>query len=179
MRRVIVEAEKQSVRAVSKDEKAVRLSTNSVDDQIDAFILKFEQRSKSDKLTEAFRKRNLSFLLEAEGDAAAPEGEGAGGEEPSDKKTEPERKISLDLRRFTNQVARLVMNSESLLDPGTVIINRAAEFLTENYDEQHASEMLDYLEEKFNLVPSENVPSDDRPPTPPAVGAFGGGGGAT
>jgi hypothetical protein len=156
----LTEAEK-AVRNVSKEEKPVRLSVDSLDDQIDGYIMKYEKRSKVDKLEESFENRNLGFLLEAD--------------EAGKKENAP--KMTIDVRKFTNQLARLIMNSESLLDPSTVIINRAAKFLEENYDPGHATEMMDYLESKFNIMPSDEVKHDEVPPPPPAVGAFGGGGG--
>jgi hypothetical protein len=162
MKKNLNEAEK-AVRSVSKEEKPVRLSVDSLDDQIDGYIMKYEKRSKVDKLEESFENRNLGFLLEAD----------------ESTKTEAPPKMVIDVRKFTNQLARLIMNSESLLDPSTVIINRAAKFLDENYEPGYSTEMLDYLETKFNITPSDEVKHDDAPLPPPAVGAFGGGGAGT
>lgn len=155
----LTEVEK-TVRSVSKEEKPIRLSMDSLDDQIDGYIMKYEKRSKVDKLEESFENRTLGFLLEA-----------------VEAKKENAPKMTIDVRKFTNQLARLIMNSETLLDPSTVIINRAAKFLEENYDPGHATEMMDYLESKFNIMPADEVKHDEVPPPPPAVGAFGGGGG--
>jgi hypothetical protein len=161
------EETESSVRSVSRDLKPARLSTSSLDDQIDSYIVKFEARAKEDKLNESLRKRDLRFLYEAEGDAPAPP--------PT--KTEEAPKPSLNINRFGKQVARLVMNAESLLDSRTVIINRAAQFLEENYDQGVAKEMLDYLETQFDMTPTNEMQGDSSPLPPPAIGAFGGGGG--
>ena len=162
MKRRITEAE-AATRAVSKERKPARLSVDSLDDQVDAYIMKFENRATEDKLEEAFRNRHLGFMLEADAKPAPT--------------TEKAPKPNLNISKFSKQVARLVMNADSLLDPRTVIINRAANFLSENYDEGQSREMLELLETHFNITPSNEVTSDGAPPAPPAVGAFGGGGG--
>jgi hypothetical protein len=162
MKRRITEAE-AATRAVSKELKPARLSVDSLDDQVDSYIMKFEKRATEDKLEEAFRNRHLGFMLEADAQPAPA--------------TEKAPKPNLNITKFSKQVARLVMNADSLLDPRTVIINRAANFLSENYDEGQAREMLEFLETHFNITPSNEVTTNAAPPAPPAVGAFGGGGG--
>jgi hypothetical protein len=160
MKRSISEAD-VATRAVSKEMKPARLSVDSLDDQIDSYIMKFEKRATEDKLEESFRKHDLGFMLEVDAPA----------------QTEKAPKPNLNLTKFGKQVARLVMNADSLLDPRTVIINRASRFLEENYDEGHARDLLDFLETHFNITPTNEISTDPSPPPPPAVGAFGGGGG--
>jgi len=80
----------------------------------------------------------------------------------------------LDVDSFTNDIARLVMNYDNLLDMEAIIINKAIQFLTTNYNEDMAEEFLELLDVKHGIAIGE----EEEIPTPLAVGASGGGGGA-
>ena len=181
-------------------EGATRLEKDSVDDQIDSFILKFERDSavneeeiESMSLNESFESMSLKVLLEQEDEDAeeeeAPEAADAEPEaEEADAEVEdPEPvtsaatnaeiaeslpKIPLDIDAFTKRVARLAMNYENLLDVKTTIVNRAMNFLQENYDEVHVREMKDILDAQFDF---DLDGGKDIPAAPYAAGAWAGG----
>ena len=81
-------------------------------------------------------------------------------------------KPPLNIDAFTKRVARLAMNHEALLDIKTVIVNRAMNFLLENYDQEHADEMREILDTQFDF---DLDGGREAPDAPYAVGAFQGG----
>jgi len=80
---------------------------------------------------------------------------------------------SLDVDSFTSDVARLVKNYDNLLDMEAIIINKAIQFITLNYNEEMAEEFLELLDVKHGIA----IGGEEEIPTPLAVGASGGGGG--
>lgn len=149
------------------DEK-LRLPADSVDDQIDALLIKFESESiKTESAT-----RSLSALLfEApeDDDEDDEEGPSAVGSEERDQELSAEPiKPPVEIDQFTKKVVRLLENYESLLDIKTVIINRARNYLIENYDEAAADALEDTLDTDYGI--SLNPPDND-PARPIAVGA--------
>jgi hypothetical protein len=184
-----------------EDEKPVeqtsRLSRDSVDDQIDSFILKFESQSmtedeeEDDMISESLSDMSLeTFLIEQEEPEEeidiAPEEvkkDDDAGESDSDdmdkssdmgdvEKVEDVPKLPLNINEFTKSIARLALNSETLLDIKRVIVMRAQNFLKENYDDSHAEEMNNILESEFDFNLSNE---DETPEAPYAVGAYAGG----
>ena len=185
-----------------------RPSSASVDDQIDALLLRYESASirKEASLNESLKHHSLRFLLEQDDEELPPEepppeeppaDDLAGGDtppadddapadageqdpsgsddmtvtEPADSQESPD----LDIDKFSTRVARLVNNYTNLLNIEETIINRAKNFLDENYGEVFVSEFLNNLSAKHGLETQEftNIPdvSDDNF----AVGAFAGG----
>ena len=100
-------------------------------------------------------------------------------EEEAEEEAEKPPTPPIDVDAFTKRVARLVMNHAVLLDIKSAIVNRAMNFLFENYDQAHADEMKDLLDVLDLGIEKEELP----PERPFAVGAYaggtgGGGGGA-
>jgi len=83
--------------------------------------------------------------------------------------------LSLDMEKFTSEVARLVLNYQSLLDMEGLIINKAKDFLRSRYDEAHVDEFEELLDIRFGLD-IEREEEDFQPPF--AAGAGEGGTGA-
>jgi hypothetical protein len=177
-----------------------RPAADSVDDQIDALLLRYESSSirKGDSINESLKKLNLRFLLEQEEppeepaeDSEEPAAEEPPAEEPVEDSEEPDPSGSddmsvtspaprqkvpdLDIDKFTSRVVRLMNNYESLLNIEESIINRAKSFLDENYGEAFVYEFVNNLSNQYGLETAEfgNIPdvSDDTF----AVGAFAGG----
>ena len=174
-----------SARNVESDSSPTpRLSKDSVDDQIDSFLLFYEKRSikSAETLDESLKNLSLRFLFEQEeelpdeeppaeeapseeetgdegGEAAEPdvefvsdESDPTGSEEISDDiEPAPIKSPPIDIDQFTKSVARLALNPEDLLDLKTVIINRAKNYLIENYGEKHVEKYLEILETQFNF----------------------------
>lgn len=146
------------------DEK-LRLPADSVDDQIDALLIKFESESiKTESAT-----RSLSALLFEAPEDDDEEGPSAVGSEERDQELSAEPiKPPVEIDQFTKKVVRLLENYESLLDIKTVIINRARNYLIENYDEAAADALEDTLDTDYGISLD---PPDNDPARPIAVGA--------
>ena len=197
LRSLILEQVEELFAQSSAEEESEKIEKSSADDQIDAFLLKYERDSMGDEdedvqgLSESLNHLSLkALLLEQEDDESAVEAVEATEEseaEPEakseeksedDEKPDPEEKSPkppIDIDAFTKRVARLAMNFENLIDMKVIIVNRATNFLSENYDESKASEMRDLLDTQFDfdLTGGKEIPS-----APYAAGAFQGGTGA-
>tara|TARA_B100000900_G_scaffold402100_1_gene407565 strand:+ start:1325 stop:1978 length:654 start_codon:yes stop_codon:yes gene_type:complete len=183
----------------------VKASDDSVDDQIDALILKYENASIAERpdsgpmsLSESLSKKKLGYLFEQEedeamedegGDAAAEEGgdeaDPAGSEdmkvsEPADSDKLP----NLDVDAFSTRAARLIMNYRNLLNVEEAILNRFKNFLDENYGDVYVNKFLESLENDHGIgsemYPSVSYAEDDDfaiGANPAGSGITGGGGG--
>jgi len=170
-----------------KGNPGARKSQDSVDDQIDSLILMYEQKSirdEDEKLFESIFKKTLKMLLEQEeppaeepeaddtaSDATTsdePAGSEASGDvPPANKDLVPD----LDVDAFTRKIARLIMNHRNLLRIEDVIVNRAKNFLDENYGDAFVARYLEDLEVKYGIELSE-MPADEKQIDAPfAIGA--------
>ncbi|MAG27601.1 hypothetical protein CMI47_18870 [Candidatus Pacearchaeota archaeon] len=186
IRRLILE-QMDEMMSGDDSEKSV---TDSVDNQIDSFLIKFEKDSMSsdeDEMMESLSSMSLKGLVveqdaeeDAEPDEDTPEQDddldsNAGDEDPddeSDSESLESPKPPIDVDAFTKRVARLVMNNEVLLDVKDVIVNRAINFLLDHYDDSHVSEMKEILHTQFDISTDEDV---EHQLAPFAVGAWAGG----
>ena len=138
-------------------------ANDSVDDQIDALILRYETSSiKSEpSLNESLKSLNLRFLLEQEDDMA-----------PADDEAEVP---DLDIDRFANRVVRLINNYQSLLNVEEAVLNRAKTFLDENYGDAFVQSFSDTLVQTYGIevVEFNDVPEVEEDNF--AIGAFAGG----
>ena len=187
--------------ALREPKTRARPAKDSIDDQVDALLLRYETSSirKETTLKESLKNLDLKFLIEQEeetmedvpmdepadadaGDAPTEEPEGEEAPEPSGsedmKVTEPATDTEipdLGIDMFTMRVVRLVNNCQNLLRIEEAVINRAKSFLDENYGEVFVNEFMESLNQKYGLELEEfsNIPdvSDDAF----AVGAFAGG----
>jgi hypothetical protein len=115
-------------------------------------------------------------------------GGGDGEEEPKEPHT-PEvdgaevNKPKININSFARDVARLSTNFRDLLDPQRIILNRAKAYITRNYDEQAAEQLMKVLDLQYNVRPVKT--EKDFGQVPAAAGAGGepsgggGGGGPT
>jgi len=181
LRRLILEQMDEMMSPDSSDEKR---SADSVDDQIDAFLIKFEKDSMSsddDMMMESMSSTSLRKLF-LEQDAEEGEEGAADDEEEVDDDSETDSEESdesleppkppIDIDAFTKRVARLVMNNEVLLDIKAAIVNRASSFLADHYDNDHVSEMKEILHTQFDISIDDDA---DHPVAPFATGAWAGG----
>lgn len=141
------------------------------------------------------RKGLSRLLFEADEDPAgdldsgdAGMGDLGGGDPSADSgggESAPEVKVAspvINLDSFSERVARLINNNESLLDPRTVILNRTYVYLAKNYEERVANEMLVLMETKFGISrKTDREKTDDLvgmgPFSAAATDGSGGGGG--
>ena len=116
----------------------------SVDDALQGVFVDYETKArKSAQLQKESRYSLRRYLLEA---------------------------ADIDLDTFTADVARLVMNYDNLLDMEAIIINKAIQFLTSNYNEEAAEEFLGLLDIKHDI----SIGKEEEVPEHLAVGASGG-----
>lgn len=156
--------------------KKTKQALDSVDDQIDSQILKFEtesikKSSEDEIIMESLRNLSLRFLLEAEGDEPAageesnddkPVSPPEGSEVPKEAPEGVDVKPPLDIDAFSKKIARLVMNYQYLLRVEPVIVNRASAFLKKRYGDKgqdYVDRMVDILDTQFdfNLEGEEDV----------------------
>jgi hypothetical protein len=170
-----------------------RKSLDSLDNQIDALILGYEKASirskdESERINESLNNLSLTALLmeqeEGEDEAAAEEGGEEGGEEEGgETESEPvgseamtadtaetQQVPDLDIDKFAFAVGRLVNNYNNLLNPEQVILNRAKNFLDNNYGDAYINRFLATMEEQFGISSSEFNVTYNRD-VPLAVGA--------
>lgn len=159
---------------IENEDETAKESLDSVDDQVDSYILRFENESirdaEEEMIMESLMRRSLRFLLEQEDEAEAPP-EGAppdedaksskpevsgpvGSEVPKEKPQGVAPKPPLDIDAFTKKVARLVMNYRDLLRIEPVIVNRAIAFLEKNYGDKgkdYVDRMVDILDSQYDF----------------------------
>ncbi len=167
-------------------EQEVELAQDSLDDQIDSILLKFE----SDSIMDSQEQEppvaeegliDLRQLIEAPaddeekddaGDAPADEPADDHEDKPSDptpdQEAEPEHP-NIDVSKFALKVVRLITSYKNLLDIPLVIATRAYNYLLSNYDQQIADMFKEVLAGQGIQV---DQPSTSEPETLPiAVGA--------
>lgn len=149
-----------------KDRKTkARKNLKSVDQQIDALILKYEAASlveeDPDNLIKELKRQSLRILLEQ--DEEEEGGEDTGGEDTGTegspegaealKSTAPgkENIPKIDMDEFTNRCVRLITNHRNLLRIEEAIVNRIRNFLDNNYSDDHVTRFLTTLEKDFGL----------------------------
>ena len=186
---LLFEAEKGEIPEKQDDDvrvgKKSRLARDSVDDQIDSLLIKYESESirqddEDSVINESMYQKNLrTFLMEQEGalDPAADEETTTGSEVIDEKQPAEESTPNLDIDQFSSKIARLIMNYQKLLKVETAIVNRSAEFIKKNYDEEHIERFYAILEEQYDIeIEPDFVDYDDRA-IPQGLGAYDGGSG--
>lgn len=73
----------------------------------------------------------------------------------------------INVRKFAEGLARLVNNYQTLVDPKTIILNRAMYYIAKNYSPRLAKELMSILERDFNLTPKTKAQVQaEYPPAP-------------
>jgi hypothetical protein len=149
---------------ISPEEEKVLIKT--ADDQIQHMLVDFEAKAiKSAQLQkhddphtqlERYQRHTLTHLLFEQ-------------EVPLDEVPSSE----IDLQHFASDVARLIMNYDSLLDMEALIIDKAKAFLEDKYDVATADEFEGILGDQFQIS-LEEYTDEEETQAPLAVGAFGG-----
>lgn len=188
-RRLKEEDEKVSI--ADRMTGSTRLSLDSVDDQIDSYIIKYEAEaadaveSDAEAILEALKYRSMLGLLYEQDEAptdlfsgdpapAAPaKEEPPEAEDSSEMKDDlepaPLVKTAMDIDLFTKKLVRLVMNNKRMLDVESVIINRAMLFLKKNYSQDYVDRMKEILDTQFDF----NMDDQDFFYAPDAPGSEG------
>ena len=167
--------------------RKIRLARDSVDDQIDSFLVKFESESALDEdeqLEESFYNHDLKYLLN-EQPVLDPEAEAAkkpqGSEETEIETAEKAGRMVIDIDSFTSKVARLIINSDRLLDLQSAIVNRTIDFLENYYDADHVERFKSILEQQYDIDSKVFDRTYEANPaeydSPQGLGAYDGGSG--
>ena len=143
----------------------------SVDNELEALLIDYEAEAlksatlqtqtvdEFDEVVEDMKvewyQRSLSDLLFEQDDAAAPDYSGP----------------AIDMEKFAADVARLVMNYQSLLDMEALIINKAKSFLRAKYDDVHVDKFEEILDTRFGVTIGAEEREIEEPQAPLAVGA--------
>lgn len=172
--------------------KKTRLAKDSLDDQIDSLLIKYEMESiiddegHSDFVNENMYNKFMKDLIVEQEEALDPAAEKAGktkGSERQEEDEEGEEKTpNIDIDVFTKKVARLIMNADKLLNVEQAILNRSEKFLRDNYNEEHIERFKTILEKQFDIESDLVFRNFKDNPTehdaPQGFGAFAGGTGA-
>ena len=76
------------------------------------------------------------------------------------------------MEKFTGDVARLVMNYQSLLDMEALIINKAKSFLRAKYDQEHVDKFEEILDVRFGVTIGAEERESEVTESPAAIGAM-------
>lgn len=143
-----------------------KLAEDSLDAQVDRFIISYEADSKPIK-KESFDFRDSVRIFLSEGEDESKEDVG--------KKLAIE---DIDMANFVNNVVRLITNYDSLLEIQDTILKRAANFLQENYDEIAVKAYKDELLDTHSIEISKTRKDREESYLPPKAGLAGPAGGA-
>jgi len=146
-----------------------RKALDSVDDQIDALILRYEASSireeEEERAIASLNERSLDFLVEQEEEMEEEPADTTDEEPAEEEAPEPSgsEKMSvdkpaenlpipdLDLDAFAARTVRLINNHKSLLRMEEAIGNRIKHFLDENYGDKYVQRYLEILDNQYGL----------------------------
>ena len=169
----------------------------SIDQIIDRYLLQYEKESvplngepvvSGPKQIGENKLSLVSYLFEqdappggdapAGGDTPADTGGDTGGDDAGDS-TEPGAAAEvapvpfINIRKFAQGVARLVNNYRSLVDPETIILNRAMYYVAKNYSARLAKELMSILQRDFDLTPKTPMEKEEQTPKAPTAANSG------
>jgi|688.fasta_scaffold226832_2 hypothetical protein len=179
---------REQIRSVLLEETVKKELQDSLDQQVDDFLISYESDAKVKKnegfdfrsMTRSFLSTTSRNLLEAEGDE---EEEKPADEAGDEEKPEEKKKLSaedIDIEEFASSVVRLIDNYDSLLEVRNTLARRAMNFLSDNYSQDVVTQFKIVLEDEHDITvgKSKAEEEDNEFPTPVAAGAGSGGGGA-
>lgn len=179
---------REQIRSVLLEETVKKELQDSLDQQVDDFLISYESDAKVKKnegfdfrsMTRNFLSTTSRNLLEAEGDE---EEEKPADETGDEEKPEEKKKLSaedIDIEEFASNVVRLIDNYDSLLEVRNTLARRAMNFLSDNYSPDVVSQFKIVLEDEHDITvgKSKADEEDNEFPSPVAAGAGSGGGGA-
>lgn len=178
---------REQIRSVLLEETVKKELQDSLDQQVDDFLISYESDAKVKKnegfdfrsMTRSFLSTASRNLLEAEGDE---EEEKPADETGDEEKPEEKKKLSaedIDIEEFASSVVRLIDNYDSLLEVRNTLARRAMNFLSDNYSPDVVSQFKIVLEDEHDITvgKSKADEEDNEFPAPAAARAGSGGGG--
>lgn len=159
------------LREAEKDDEKEE-GEDSLDDQIDKFLINYETEAKRSKSEGAnFHDLTRRFLLEA--------GEDEEEEKDDEEETEKLPADDIDMGSFVSDVMRLVENFDSLLEVHNTILRRAKNYILKNYEPEAGTAFDDHLSEGYGMEIGKSkydAESEIQAPKAGAAGPAGGGG---
>lgn len=155
------------------------LSSDSLDSQIDNYLIKFEnQMTSSSDGTQMESKFSLKrYLFEADKDEEETPSEeesdetSASDDEKSDDTIAPATTKNLNVRGFAKHVARMVENYDNLFDIRGTMLRRALNFVKSGYGDSQADQLEDTLERDFKVsLEKKDIEYDAIPPNASGAG---------
>lgn len=142
LRKIIFEETQKILLEAEKKEKED--GEDSLDAQVDKYLIDYESESKSSKNEgKDFRMFLRRFLTEAEGD-----------EEEKDEEKKDEEKLTaddIDIDNFLESVVRLIDNYDSLLEVRSTILRRSINFLLDKYEPDVIQAFKDSLLDRYGM----------------------------
>lgn len=136
LRKIISEEIKKSLHE-AEEKQLKENGEDSLDAQIDRYLVSYESESKSVKKEgKDFRMFLRRYLSEAE------------EPKPEDKKLSED---DIDVAVFVDSVMRLIDNYDSLLEVRNTILRRAVNFLVKGYEPEVALAFKDLLQDRFGV----------------------------
>jgi hypothetical protein len=176
---------REQIRSVLLKETVKKELQDSLDQQVDDFLISYESDAKVKKnegfdfrsMTRSFLSKTSRRLLEAEGDE---EDENPADEAGDEEKPEEKKKLSaedIDIEEFASSVVRLIDNYDSLLEVRNTLTRRAMNFLSDNYSPDVINQFKIVLEDEHDIIvgKSKADEEDNEFPSPAAAGAGSGG----
>ena len=112
--------------------------------------------------------------MDTGGDEPPPDDMGGGGGDDTGEGPEPGDEAivapvpKINVRKFAEGIARLVNNYQTLVDPATIILNRAMYYVAKNYSPRLAKELMSILQRDFDLTPKSKAAKEAEAPAAPA-----------
>lgn len=146
--------------ALDSDVPESDTTKDSLDSQIDSYLIDFEKDAKSNDGPDARSRQQQegfdlrSFLL-AEDDDKKDDA----GNEPT--QTPKQTNTDLNVENFVNGVVRLVENYDSMLEVKNTILRRAEIFLDKQYDSETIESFKTALKDNHGLVIGQSKEESD------------------
>lgn len=162
----LMQYEKESVPLDGADED--KLSPEGRQQAAEQPVPLVERRKQQTLYRWLFEQEDAAVGDDAGGDAGGGDEGVGGGETPEPGAEAPVAPVpKINIRKFAEGVARLVNNYQTLIDPKTIILNRAMYYIAKNYSPRLAKELMSILERDFDLTPkTKSQVQDEYPPAP-------------
>jgi hypothetical protein len=171
--RIITEASEDATELLDVD------GNDSLDKQVDDYLSQYQSEATEEATIQESRTyKSRRHLFEAGEDEDEMDSDESFEDEEVEKNKESLSKI--DVASFASDVARLIENYDSLLEVKSTIARRAANFLSETYDEKVVMEFESVLREEHGISPNKSkweIDAEDNA-APPAERTGGSSGGA-
>lgn len=178
------------------ERESVPLDMPEVDGALPVDPAQVKDNVQTPPLTERKREKRLfsmgRFLFEQEAPPEPPADDAGGmgdmdmggGDDPfggvddggDDTESNPPEVVpvpKINIRKFAEGVARLVNNYQTLIDPKSLILNRAMFYISKNYSPRLAKEMVNILERDFDLTAKTKKQVQGDYPAAPRAGNSG------